>query len=73
MDREPRLVVCAWCEYHGHKQAAVRPADHTSWLAASHDFARVVKRAGLASHGICTACLERELRGGEPANTGRAA
>ena len=53
---EPRVVACAWCAQQGRPVVAVRPPDTRGWRDGSPAFARVLKLAGLASHGICPAC-----------------
>ena len=65
-----RLVVCAWCLEQGPASGAVRPPAQRLWRAASHAFVRAATAAGLASHGVCTACrrrLEREIDAAAPA------
>jgi hypothetical protein len=62
MEPGPRVIVCAWCGAQGRAQAAVRPPLERRWEDVSHAFARAVKRAGFASHGMCPACRECERR-----------
>ena len=62
MQLEPRVVVCAWCELHGRALAAIRPVDNRFWITVSHDFAHAAAQAGLASHGICAECFDREVQ-----------
>jgi CheY-like chemotaxis protein len=57
---DPRVVICAWCGKYGRVQAAVRGPDQKEWEPVSHAFAQVAKKAGLASHGVCRECKERE-------------
>lgn len=56
------MVVCAWCEANGHSQGAARLPTSADWQTVSHEYARKVKRAGLASHGICPNCLPLVLK-----------
>ena len=55
----PKLFVCAWCQQHGHPQAATRPCRTNLWYVVSHAFVQAVTRAGLASHGVCGRCKNR--------------
>ena len=57
------LVVCAWCQSRGRARTSVRPPSQRRWAAVSHGMAWVLKRAGMASHGVCAQCaaaLRRE-------------
>ena len=49
---EPRLVACAWCAPQGRPAVAVRPPDTRRWHDGSLAFARALKAAGFASHGV---------------------
>ena len=51
-------VVCAWCEALGRPQTAVRIPDSRRWRDVSHEHARALKCAGMASHGLCGDCRE---------------
>jgi len=53
---EPRLLACAWCLQQGRLVVAVRPLDVRRWYDGSLAFALVLKAAGFASHGMCSAC-----------------
>lgn len=51
------MILCAWCEAKGQPGGAARDPASAEWRAVSHEYAREAKRNGLASHGICSACL----------------
>ena len=52
----PRVVVCAWCAPQGRARVGVRPMGARAWYDGSPAFAHALKRARLASHGLCPAC-----------------
>jgi hypothetical protein len=54
--RDPVVVVCAWCDHYGRAHGAARAPQSRHWRAVSHEYVRAQKRAGAASHGVCTAC-----------------
>ena len=51
-----RVVACAWCAARGRSRVAVRPPDTRRWYDGSSAFARALKVAGFASHGVCAVC-----------------
>ena len=55
------LVVCAWCAERGRPRASLRVAGMEGWHMVSHAMATALKRAGMASHGVCPQCAA-ELR-----------
>ena len=61
--RRSWLVVCAWCRSRGRPRTALRPPIARRWVAVSHAMAAALKRAEMASHGVCPECaaaLRRE-------------
>ena len=53
----PRVMICSWCPRADQQVIGVRPLDTTAaWYYGSIAFARALKAAGLASHGVCSAC-----------------
>lgn len=49
------LVLCAWCERHGHQHGAARDAQSGEWRAVPLAYVRA--RWAAASHGVCHWCL----------------
>ncbi len=52
----PLVIVCAWCAQQGRLVVAMRPLHDRRWYDGSPASARVLKAAGFASHGMCSAC-----------------
>ena len=53
---QPAVIVCAWCQQSGRPQGAARERRTGRWRPVPHAYVRALTAAGVASHGLCTAC-----------------